>query len=79
MRGRAERIAYYEKHNIVYVARPGHGKDGFVRAGRFKKASNMNFCLTVSRRVTTLMQVRCSAVSTPCMACGQPELLDGSG
>ena len=49
MPDRAERIAYYNKHNIAYVARPGHGKEGFVRVGRFKKASNMNFCLTVSR------------------------------
>ncbi|KAK9830890.1 hypothetical protein WJX81_001962 [Elliptochloris bilobata] len=53
---RAERIAYYTKHNIAYVARPPHGRDGYVRAGRFKKASNMNFCLTISQRVSKLMQ-----------------------
>ena len=60
MCGRDERIAYYNKHRIAYVARPPHGKDGFVRGGRFKKASNMNFCLTVSQQVSQVMQVRVS-------------------
>lgn len=42
---RDERIAYYANHNIGWVARPKHedGQDGFKRAGRFKKASNMNY------------------------------------
>lgn len=43
------------------MARPPHGKAGFVRAGRFKKASNMNYCLDVSRRVELLMAVRARA------------------
>lgn len=58
--GSDERTAYYNKHKIAYVARPPHGKDGFVRGGRFKKASNMNFCLTVSQQVSKVMQVRLS-------------------
>ena len=62
MCGSDERIAYYNKHDIAYVARPPHGKDGFVRGGRFKKASNMNFCLTVSQQVSRFMQV---SFSTP--------------
>ena len=63
MWGRDERIAYYNKHDIAYVARPPHGKGGFVRGGRFKKASNMNFCLTVSQQVSKFMQVRASTAS----------------
>ena len=45
---------------IAYVARPPHGKDGFMRGGRFKKASNMNFCMTVSQQVSQVMQARLS-------------------
>lgn len=42
---RNERIAYYAEQNIGWVARPAHNDapDGFKRAGRFKKASNMNY------------------------------------
>eukprot|EP00898_Chlorokybus_atmophyticus_P006347 jgi/Chlat1/6713/Chrsp50S06422 len=43
---RNRRIAYYRMHNIGFVARPAEG-----RKGRFKKASNMNFCLHTSQRV----------------------------
>jgi hypothetical protein len=47
---REKRIAFYADHNIGWVARPGHSSDadGFKRAGRFKKASNMNYGLQVS-------------------------------
>ena len=52
---REKRIAFYADHNIGWVARPPHssgcdadGKDGYKRAGRFKKASNMNYGLQVS-------------------------------
>lgn len=31
------RQRYYRNHNIGWVARPGHKKNRFVRAGRFKK------------------------------------------
>ncbi|OCH85861.1 hypothetical protein OBBRIDRAFT_739082 [Obba rivulosa] len=47
---RQERIAFYADHNIGWVARPPHSSapDGFKRAGRFKKASNMNYGLALS-------------------------------
>ena len=45
------RQRYYRNNNIGWVARPAHKKDGFLRAGRFKKASNMNFALNLSYRV----------------------------
>jgi hypothetical protein len=31
------RKAYYDRNAIGWVARPKHGKDGFIRKGRFKK------------------------------------------
>ena len=42
------------QHNIGYVARPPHSAEpgGFQRRGRFKKASNLNYCLGVSERVS---------------------------
>ena len=52
-----ERREYYDEHNIGWVARPKHnpkpadGEKAFVRAGKFKKASNMNYALSVSARV----------------------------
>ncbi|ODQ49725.1 hypothetical protein SAICODRAFT_62809 [Saitoella complicata NRRL Y-17804] len=45
------RKAYYRKNSIGWVARPGHGVDGYVRAGRFKKASNLNTMMGVSVKV----------------------------
>ena len=47
---REKRIAFYADHNVGWVARPKHSSepDGFKRAGRFKKASNMNYGLRVS-------------------------------
>ena len=45
------RRQFYRANNIGWCARPAHGKDGFVRAGKFKKASNMNYCLAVSLKV----------------------------
>ncbi|PCH34589.1 hypothetical protein WOLCODRAFT_106236 [Wolfiporia cocos MD-104 SS10] len=50
---RAERIAFYADHNIGWVARPPHDNspDGFKRAGRFKKASNMNYGLALSLKL----------------------------
>ncbi|KIW10772.1 hypothetical protein PV08_10071 [Exophiala spinifera] len=54
-----EREEYYEEHNIGWVARPKHNpgpnfKDGekpFIRPGKFKKASNMNYSMNVSARI----------------------------
>ncbi|EMD36045.1 hypothetical protein CERSUDRAFT_115957 [Gelatoporia subvermispora B] len=50
---REERIAFYADHNIGWVARPPHSSapDGFKRAGRFKKASNMNYGLALSQKL----------------------------
>lgn len=50
---RKARIAFYADHNIGWVARPPHSgePDGFKRAGRFKKASNMNYGLSLSLRL----------------------------
>jgi len=48
---------FYDEHNIGWVARPKHnpkpaeGEEKFIRAGKFKKASNMNYALWVSNRV----------------------------
>lgn len=46
-----KRIEFYEEQGFGYVARPGHNVDGFIRKGRFKKASNMNYCLYISNLV----------------------------
>jgi cellulose synthase/poly-beta-1,6-N-acetylglucosamine synthase-like glycosyltransferase len=43
-------------HGIGWCSRPPHGKDGFVRKGKFKKASNMNYCLHFSIRVEDELQ-----------------------
>lgn len=51
------RQEFYEEHNIGWVSRPKHnpnpqdGSEPFVRRGKFKKASNMNYALWVSARV----------------------------
>ncbi len=48
---RLARIDFYSDHSIGWTARPPHGKDGFMRKGKFKKASNMNYGLAISNRV----------------------------
>ncbi|EIW53034.1 uncharacterized protein TRAVEDRAFT_175203 [Trametes versicolor FP-101664 SS1] len=50
---REERIAFYADQNIGWVARPPHSSaaDGYKRAGRFKKASNMNYGLALSLKM----------------------------
>jgi len=48
---------FYDEHNIGWVARPKHnpkpadGSQPFLRRGKFKKASNMNYAMWVSNRV----------------------------
>lgn len=49
------RREFYERHNIAWVARPPNGSNGFIRKGRFAKASNMNFALALSLRVEAIM------------------------
>ena len=60
---RAARLEFYANHGIGFVARPAHdgsNPDGFKRAGRFKKASNMNYALRLSlkleRHLATLVE-----------------------
>ena len=50
---REERIRFYADNGIGWVARPKHdnSEGGFKRAGRFKKASNMNYGLTLSLKM----------------------------
>ncbi|KAI6710854.1 hypothetical protein JHW43_006585 [Diplocarpon mali] len=52
-----ERREFYEEHSIGWVARPDHNakrdvdEKAFIRKGKFKKASNMNYGLMISNRV----------------------------
>lgn len=46
-----ERVDFYHDNNIGWVARPKNNDEGYVRKGKFKKASNMNFALNVSNKV----------------------------
>lgn len=39
---------FYADNGIGWTARPKHGSEGFVRKGKFKKASNMNYGLMLS-------------------------------
>ncbi|MCJ1308482.1 hypothetical protein MMC25_002135 [Agyrium rufum] len=48
---RQARIDFYADNSIGWTARPKHGENGFVRKGKFKKASNMNFGLMISCKV----------------------------
>ena len=51
------RQEYYDQNRIGWVARPKHnpkpaeGERAFIRAGKFKKASNMNYAMEVSSRL----------------------------
>ncbi|UZJ55708.1 hypothetical protein CBS101457_005028 [Exobasidium rhododendri] len=53
---RAQRLEYYDENNITWVGRPKHGKDGFMREGRFKKASNLNFTYDVLLKTENLVE-----------------------
>jgi len=51
-----DRQDFYDENNIGWVARPAHDPKGekgeaFTRAGKFKKASNMNYAMWVSSRI----------------------------
>jgi hypothetical protein len=50
------RMDYYHDNNIGWVSRPKHNSNGFLRKGKFKKASNMNFALNVSQKVESYLQ-----------------------
>lgn len=55
---REKRIQFYANHNIGWVARPPHSNEpnGYKRAGRFKKASNMNYGLALSLKMEEKIQ-----------------------
>ncbi|KAK0720786.1 glycosyl transferase family group 2-domain-containing protein [Lasiosphaeris hirsuta] len=63
--GGLARRDFYEEHNIGWVARPAHdpkpspksGGRPFLRRGKFKKASNMNYALHISNRVEEKLEV----------------------
>lgn len=55
---RQRRIDFYERHQVAWIARPPHGSDGYIRKGRFKKASNLNFTCAVSTAVERMMLER---------------------
>ncbi|KAL6711095.1 hypothetical protein ACN47E_006970 [Coniothyrium glycines] len=51
-------LEFYRNNNIGWVSRPKHNDEsGFVRRGKFKKASNMNFALNISNRVEDRLQL----------------------
>jgi hypothetical protein len=52
-----KRINFYRDNNIGWVARPRHN-DNFIRKGKFKKASNMNYALNLSLKVEDAMLSR---------------------
>jgi hypothetical protein len=52
----AKFLEFYINNNIGWVSRPKHNHEGFVRRGKFKKASNMNFALNISNRVEDELQ-----------------------
>lgn len=50
------RLDFYHDNNIGWVSRPKHGgEEGYIRKGKFKKASNMNFALNISNKVEDLL------------------------
>jgi hypothetical protein len=53
---RQARTEFYADNNIGWTARPGHNVDGFQRKGKFKKASNMNYGLSLSNSVEEALQ-----------------------
>ncbi|KAJ2993300.1 hypothetical protein NUW58_g1885 [Xylaria curta] len=66
------RREFYDENNIGWVSRPKHnpnpenGERAFLRRGKFKKASNMNYAMMVSNRVEDkLSQTQRSTTWTP--------------
>ena len=68
-----QRRDFYHDNHIGWVARPKHnGDEGYVRRGKFKKASNMNFALNISQKVEASMQERMDAR----VAAGESDMID---
>lgn len=84
---RAARLAFYEAHGIGWVARPPEGEpsansDGtkYARAGRFKKASNMNYALALSRKAERHLRDMAAAGETGPAASSRASISgEGSG
>ncbi|KAF7307706.1 Glyco-trans-2-like domain-containing protein [Mycena kentingensis (nom. inval.)] len=78
---RDERLAFYAQHNIGWVARPKHDNsdDGFHRAGRFKKASNMNYALALSLKLEKHLDalVAAAGLNTPVIGATPADSLRG--
>lgn len=53
---RQQRIDFYADHGIGWTARPPHGQNGYMRKGKFKKASNMNYGLALSNSIEERLQ-----------------------
>ncbi|CAO1622019.1 unnamed protein product [Jaminaea pallidilutea] len=53
---RQKRLDFYDRNQVAWVARPGHNVEGYKRAGRFKKASNLNFTCGVSMATEKFME-----------------------
>ncbi|KAL7003933.1 hypothetical protein EMMF5_006526 [Cystobasidiomycetes sp. EMM_F5] len=71
----ATRKAFYDANTIAYVARPKHSKH-YQRAGRFKKASNLNIALELTIRVEVLMhELRPRSSSSASWSFGDEEQL----
>ena len=71
------RQVYYELNNVGWCSRPAHctkeGPNFFLRKGKFKKASNMNYCLDFSGRVEDEW-LRLMAVECQRRGCSQADL-----
>lgn len=59
------RREFYDDNRIGWVARPKHnGEEGYVRHGKFKKASNMNYALNLTQKVEADLQDMVAAESS---------------
>ncbi|PSR82997.1 glycosyl transferase family group 2-domain-containing protein [Coniella lustricola] len=69
---------FYHDNDIGWVARPKHGDDGYMRKGKFKKASNMNFALNLSQQVEAYLQeiVEERAAAEPARNDSEPAMLE---
>lgn len=88
---RQERIAFYATHNIGWVARPKHdgSPEGFKRAGRFKKASNMNYGLALTMKLekhlrtleeaVELGELECQSLEDKALEMAIEEMFEESG
>ena len=59
-----ERVNFYSEKGLAWVARPRHGANGYVRRGKFKKASNQNNVCHLGFAVEEALQNRDAVSST---------------